>query len=58
MGDELQKLKEIFLKRGAMSPHSDFQVKFGNFPPLKKKYKIVSPPPLFGATNRQKADTC
>ena len=57
MGDELQKLKEIFLKRGAMSPHSDFQLKFGNFTPLQKKHKIVSPP-LFGATNRQKSDTC
>ena len=47
MGDELQKLKEIFLKRGAMSPHSDFQVKFGNFPPLKKKIQNRLSPPVW-----------
>ena len=54
MGDELQKLKEIFLKRGAMSPHSDFQVKFGNFPPLKKKIQNrLSPPCLEPPTDKK-----
>ena len=53
MGDELQKLKEIFLKRGAMSPHSDFQLKFGNFTPLQKKHQIVSPPCLEPPTDKK-----
>ena len=53
MGDELQTLKEIFLKRGAMSPHSDFQLKFGNFPPLKKNTKLSLPPCLEPPTDKK-----
>ena len=53
MGDELQTLKEIFLKRGAMSPHSDFQLKFGNFTPLKKNTKLSLPPCLEPPTDKK-----